>query len=141
MASRTPFQPLEALRPEATGRILCCGRALQKLVHMTLCEWQCQSASDRMAYRQRVTVCSRRPALTPPPCCCYAATGRFAVQIEQLLGPRGWGGLLQLPEWTRCRVASMLPGGPVATVLAAHGVTLKVTENSYTGAGVFVMEK
>lgn len=30
------------------------------------------------------------------------------------------------PEWARCRVLAMRPGGPVARLMAAHAVCMKV---------------
>ncbi|KAG5186516.1 Metallo-dependent phosphatase-like protein [Tribonema minus] len=57
-------------------------------------------------------------------------------ELEALLGDRGWGGLMQMPEWSRCRIAAMYPGGPVGAMLANHGVTLKVGDSLIVHAGV-----
>ena len=51
----------------------------------------------------------------------------YWFQILELLGENGLEQLSGLPEWARCRIAAMIPGGPVGKMLAAHGVSIKVS--------------
>jgi hypothetical protein len=37
-----------------------------------------------------------------------------------------WSPLVDTPEDMQCRIVAMLPGGPVATMLAGHPVVMKV---------------
>lgn len=46
-------------------------------------------------------------------------------ELDDLVGG-DWSGLQGFPEWARCRVLAMRPGGPVARLMAAHAVSMKV---------------
>lgn len=37
-----------------------------------------------------------------------------------------WSELESFPNWARCRILAMRPGGPVARLMAAHAVCMKV---------------
>ena len=46
-------------------------------------------------------------------------------ELDVLLGG-DWSALDGFPEWARCRLVAMRPGGPVARLMAAHAVCMKV---------------
>lgn len=46
-------------------------------------------------------------------------------ELDELVGG-DWSALDGFPEWARCRLAAMRPGGPVARLMAAHAVSMKV---------------
>ncbi|CAN0330070.1 unnamed protein product, partial [Laminaria digitata] len=46
-------------------------------------------------------------------------------ELDVLLGG-DWTALDGFPEWARCRLVAMRPGGPVARLMAAHAVCMKV---------------
>lgn len=46
-------------------------------------------------------------------------------ELDTLLGG-DWSELDGFPEWARCRLVAMRPGGPVARLMAAHAVCMKV---------------
>eukprot|EP00953_Heterococcus_sp_UTEX-ZZ885_P028834 15368-Heterococcus_DN1.PRE.1 len=48
-----------------------------------------------------------------------------------------WSPLDDTPEDMQCRIVAMLPGGPVATMLAGHPVVMKVGDTLLAHAGVF----
>lgn len=46
-------------------------------------------------------------------------------ELDELVGG-DWSALDSFPEWARCRLVAMRPGGPVARLMAAHAVSMKV---------------
>lgn len=46
-------------------------------------------------------------------------------ELDELVGG-DWSALDGFPEWARCRLVAMRPGGPVARLMAAHAVSMKV---------------
>ncbi len=46
-------------------------------------------------------------------------------ELDELVGG-DWSALESFPEWARCRLVAMRPGGPVAKLMAAHAVSMKV---------------
>lgn len=49
----------------------------------------------------------------------------FRPELDEMVGG-DWSGLDGFPAWARCRVLAMRPGGPVARLMAAHAVCMKV---------------
>eukprot|EP00904_Undaria_pinnatifida_P009576 jgi/Undpi1/5749/HiC_scaffold_2.g01023.m1 len=56
-------------------------------------------------------------------------------ELDTLLGG-DWSELDGFPEWARCRLVAMRPGGPVARLMAAHAVCMKVGDNLFVHAGL-----
>ncbi|CBJ28039.1 calcineurin-like phosphoesterase family protein [Ectocarpus siliculosus] len=56
-------------------------------------------------------------------------------ELDELVGG-DWSALEGFPEWARCRLAAMRPGGPVARLMAAHAVSMKVGDNLFVHAGL-----
>ncbi|CAM9164780.1 unnamed protein product [Scytosiphon promiscuus] len=56
-------------------------------------------------------------------------------ELDELVGG-DWSALDGFPEWARCRLVAMRPGGPVARLMAAHAVSMKVGDNLFVHAGL-----
>eukprot|EP00752_Nemacystus_decipiens_P001826 g1763.t1 len=56
-------------------------------------------------------------------------------ELDELVGG-DWSALESFPEWARCRLVAMRPGGPVAKLMAAHAVSMKVGDNLFVHAGL-----
>lgn len=51
----------------------------------------------------------------------------YRPELDELVGG-DWSALDSFPEWARCRLVAMRPGGPVAKLMAAHAASMKVGE-------------
>lgn len=57
-------------------------------------------------------------------------------ELDELVGG-DWSALDGFPEWARCRLVAMRPGGPVARLMAAHAVSMKVGTGGLAEGGRF----
>lgn len=46
-------------------------------------------------------------------------------ELDEMVGG-DWSELEDVPKWARCRLLAMRPGGPVARLMSAHAVCMKV---------------
>ncbi|CAN0268335.1 unnamed protein product [Ascophyllum nodosum] len=56
-------------------------------------------------------------------------------ELDEFVGG-DWSDLDDIPEWARCRLLAMSPGGPVGRLLSAHAVCMKVGDNLFVHGGL-----